>query len=77
MLLNALRRGYIKLSDIALIIFDECHHARYNHAYRLIIKEFYEDDAVVARIENSRKVKFLGLTASPMLRFPMAKIFNS
>jgi endoribonuclease Dicer len=75
-LLNALRRGYIKLSDIALIVFDECHHARYNHSYRLIIKEFYDDEAVVKRIKNSRDVRFLGLTASPMLRFQMKRILN-
>lgn len=46
MLLNALRRGYLKLPYFSLIIFDECHHCTLRHSYRLIIKEFYECDKV-------------------------------
>ncbi|CAK88583.1 unnamed protein product (macronuclear) [Paramecium tetraurelia] len=66
MLLNALRRGYLKLPYFSLIIFDECHHCTQRHSYRLIIKEFLECEKVKKQIQHSEKVKFLGLTATPV-----------
>lgn len=33
-LLNALRRGYLKLSEIGLIVIDECHHAKDQNPFR-------------------------------------------
>ncbi|KAM3138766.1 hypothetical protein pb186bvf_009145 [Paramecium bursaria] len=73
MLLNALRRGYLQLANFGLIIFDECHHARQNHPYRLIVREFYEDPVVNKHIPNNQKVKFLGLTASPVLNLNISR----
>lgn len=67
MLLNALRRGYLKLPHFSLIVIDECHHAKLNHPYRLIIKEFLDDETVRSRIQHSEKVQIIGLTASPVV----------
>lgn len=37
-LLNALRHSFLTLNMIKVLIFDECHHARGNHAYACILK---------------------------------------
>ncbi|KAF8722027.1 hypothetical protein HU200_022652 [Digitaria exilis] len=40
-LLDNLRHSFFRLRDIALLIFDECHHASGNSPYACILKEFY------------------------------------
>lgn len=40
-LLNALEKPDASLSSVQLLIFDECHHAKLNHPYRTLIKQFY------------------------------------
>uniref|UniRef100_A0A0D9VVX7 Uncharacterized protein n=1 Tax=Leersia perrieri TaxID=77586 RepID=A0A0D9VVX7_9ORYZ len=40
-LLDNLRHSFFRLQDIALLIFDECHHAKGNSPYACIFKEFY------------------------------------
>ncbi|XP_057416862.1 dicer-like protein 4 isoform X3 [Lotus japonicus] len=53
---------FIKMEMIALLIFDECHHAQIksNHPYAQIMKVFYE--------KNSTKVpRIFGMTASPIV----------
>ncbi|KAG2220792.1 hypothetical protein INT45_012461, partial [Circinella minor] len=59
--LDILRHGFIEMTQINLIIFDECHHCIKKHPYRLIMKEHYEqfDD-----IRNRPKI--FGMTASPV-----------
>jgi endoribonuclease Dicer len=42
MFLNSLRRNYVNMKDVGLIIFDECHHAKNNHSYSSIMKEIYD-----------------------------------
>ena len=37
-LLSALRHSFLTLNMIKVLIFDECHHARGNHAYACILK---------------------------------------
>ncbi|KAJ2090156.1 Dicer-like protein 1, partial [Coemansia sp. S100] len=59
-LLNALRAGLVRISDIDLLVFDECHHARGCHPYALIMREFYDHCPV-----NERPHIF-GMTASPL-----------
>ncbi|KAJ2099046.1 Dicer-like protein 1 [Coemansia sp. S100] len=59
-LLNALRAGLVRISDIDLLVFDECHHARGYHPYALIMREFYDHCPV-----NERPHIF-GMTASPL-----------
>jgi endoribonuclease Dicer len=73
-LLDALRHGYINLArDIALLVFDEAHHAADKHPYNLIMREFYmglperDSDALPPDAGYSYvRPHVLGLTASPI-----------
>ena len=76
-LLNGLRRGYIKLSEISIIIFDECHNSKSNNSFRLIKQEFYDDKRIRQKFPGSDWVKFLGLTASPVLKLNIDKILRN
>ncbi|KAK7329981.1 hypothetical protein VNO77_24164 [Canavalia gladiata] len=61
-LLHNLSHCFITMEMIALLIFDECHHAQVksNHAYAVIMKVFYKN--------NSTKVpRIFGMTASPVV----------
>ena len=55
--LDLLNHAYIKLSQVNLVIFDECHHAKKEHPYRQITQAFnaYRKDDLP---------KIMGLTAS-------------
>ena len=44
---------------MSLLIFDECHHARKNHPYNGILREY-------AQLPPSRRPKIFGMTASPI-----------
>ncbi|KAI1433141.1 hypothetical protein GGR50DRAFT_670129 [Xylaria sp. CBS 124048] len=57
-----LRHSFIQMEQINLLIFDEAHHAKKNHPYARIIKDFY------ATLEKSiqRRPRILGMTASPV-----------
>ncbi|XP_004982513.1 endoribonuclease Dicer homolog 2a isoform X1 [Setaria italica] len=61
-LLDNLRHCFFRLRDIALLIFDECHHAHGNSPYANILKEFYHPQL------NSRPSdpipRIFGMTAS-------------
>ncbi|KAK3144294.1 hypothetical protein QOZ80_4AG0311130 [Eleusine coracana subsp. coracana] len=59
-LLHNLRHCFIKMSSIALLIFDECHHAQAQkrHPYAQIMKEFYNN------VDKPPRV--FGMTASPI-----------
>ncbi len=58
---NAIQRGDAKLEDVQLIIFDECHHARNKHPFRVIMTEHY----LPAKRQGRTVPKILGLSASP------------
>ncbi|KAI9501915.1 P-loop containing nucleoside triphosphate hydrolase protein, partial [Coemansia spiralis] len=59
-LLNALRAGYVHITDIDLLVFDECHHARGHHPYVLIMREFYD------HCPANERPRIFGMTASPL-----------
>lgn len=40
-LLELLRHGIMRIEQISLLVFDECHHANGQSDYLLIMKEFY------------------------------------
>ncbi|KAK7347176.1 hypothetical protein VNO80_21703 [Phaseolus coccineus] len=70
-LLHNLSHCFIMMEMIALLIFDECHHAQVksNHAYAVIMKSFYKS--------NSAKVpRIFGMTASPVVGKVFAFDFN-
>lgn len=66
--LKNLRKGYIKMDDIELIVLDECHHTTSDHKYNFIIKEFYLENFLDNMLGYKPKQipKILGLTASPL-----------
>ncbi|XP_039299429.1 endoribonuclease Dicer-like [Nilaparvata lugens] len=56
-LLNLLSHSYLKLSNIRIIVFDECHNAVKNHPMRCIMK-FFEN------VPASQQPHVVGLTGS-------------
>ncbi|PFX27173.1 Endoribonuclease Dicer [Stylophora pistillata] len=61
--LNLLSAGFTKLSQVNLLIFDECHHARKNHPYAQIM-EFFNRSKQLKPTEVTPLPKIMGLTAS-------------
>ena len=59
-LANCLTHSFIKMKDINLLCFDEAHHAKKNHVYARIIKDFYLPEP------EGRRPKIFGMTASPV-----------
>ncbi|XP_059489043.1 endoribonuclease Dicer-like isoform X2 [Neocloeon triangulifer] len=55
-LLDILDKGFLQLSQVALLVFDECHHATANHPMNMIMRMHYKDQPGMPRI--------LGLTAT-------------
>ncbi|KAF9924798.1 Dicer-like protein 1 [Linnemannia zychae] len=60
-LLDLFRHGFVQMSRVNLLIFDECHHARKDHPFCCIMKEFYH----VQDLSRSQRPKVFGMTASP------------
>jgi len=59
--------GFIRIFDISMIIFDECHHTADDHPYNKIMTEFYffykKEPSIVKKYNFPR---IYGLTASPI-----------
>jgi dsRNA-specific ribonuclease/ERCC4-related helicase len=60
--LNALRHGVIFFETVALLVFDEAHHATKSHPFNSIMREFY----FPARKAKSPLPRIFGMTASPI-----------
>lgn len=58
---KCLAQGFVTVSRINLLIFDEAHHAKKNHAYARIIKDY-----VLREPDIRRRPRILGMTASPV-----------
>ncbi|KAD4584078.1 hypothetical protein E3N88_21679 [Mikania micrantha] len=67
---NALSHSFLTLDVIKVLIFDECHNAKKNHAYAIIMKEYYHRALLAG---SSQVPRILGMTASPI----KAKVSNS
>ena len=61
-LLNILRHGFVQLTAFKLLVFDECHHAQKQHAYNLIMQEFYWP------LARATRPRVFGMTASPVIK---------
>ena len=64
-----LSRGFLKISEINMIIFDECHHANADHPYNKIMTEFYFFYKKHPNKKDFKNIKLpiiIGLTASPL-----------
>ncbi|KAK5165182.1 Dicer-like protein 1 [Saxophila tyrrhenica] len=57
---QCLFHSYISMKQINLLIFDEAHHAKKNHNYARIIKDFY------FTADESLRPRVFGMTASPI-----------
>ncbi|GAB7362238.1 hypothetical protein MBLNU230_g2263t1 [Neophaeotheca triangularis] len=60
-LLQCLMHSFIRIRQINLLIFDEAHHAKKNHSYARVIKDYYLDEP-----EKSLRPRVFGMTASPV-----------
>jgi endoribonuclease Dicer len=56
---HALHHSFISINQINLLIFDEAHHAKKDHPYARIIKDFYLE-------AQEPRPKIFGMTASPV-----------
>jgi len=57
---RCLAHGYITIPDINLLILDEAHHAKKDHPFSRIIKDYYN------RVPKDKRPRILGMTASPV-----------
>ncbi|KAF2143652.1 uncharacterized protein K452DRAFT_296653 [Aplosporella prunicola CBS 121167] len=60
-LCQCLMHSFISIDQINLLIFDEAHHAKKNHSYARIIKDYY-----LTQSDESKRPKVFGMTASPV-----------
>ena len=64
-LYQCLMRSFVKTEQINLLIFDEAHHAKKDHAYARIMREYYHrDDDDSQKLESRPRI--FGMTASPV-----------
>ena len=54
-----LQHAFVNMKEIALIVFDECHHTSGDHEYNKIMREYY------FQVPQNHRPRILGLTASP------------
>ena len=64
-----LSKGFLKISEINMFIFDECHHTNADHPYNKIMTEFYFFYKKHPNKKDFKNIKLpiiIGLTASPL-----------
>ncbi|ATZ56090.1 BcdcL1 [Botrytis cinerea B05.10] len=59
---QCLHHSFVTMAQINLLIFDEAHHAKKDHPYARIIKDFYRNDTE----KDIALPKIFGMTASPV-----------
>ncbi|POS74069.1 RNase3 domain-containing protein [Diaporthe helianthi] len=69
-LLDALLHGFVKISSLALLIFDEAHNCTKKHPGSRIMREFYQE----AKNHRDPIPHILGLTASPVVRADISSL---
>jgi endoribonuclease Dicer len=58
---QCLMHSFITVAQINLLIFDEAHHAKDNHPYARIMRDYYLHEC-----DTSRRPRLFGMTASPV-----------
>ncbi len=58
--LNALNHGRIDMASVAILVFDEVHHATGEHPFRRIMVDFYHT------LDEAKRPRVFGMTASPV-----------
>jgi endoribonuclease Dicer len=58
---QCLMHSFIRMDKINLLIFDEAHHAKDNHPYARIMKDYYAHEK-----DHSKRPRVFGMTASPV-----------
>jgi len=58
---QCLMHSFITIARINLLVFDEAHHAKDNHPYARIMKDFYFQE-----VDLSKRPRLFGMTASPV-----------
>ncbi|KAF2847785.1 dicer-like protein-like protein 2 [Plenodomus tracheiphilus IPT5] len=71
-LLDALTHGFVRMSKLALLIFDEAHHCTLKHPAHKIMSDFYKP-FVGAESRSNLLPKVLGLSASPVMKAAATK----
>jgi endoribonuclease Dicer len=59
-LVNLITHSLWSLDRVSLLVFDECHHARKNHPYNIIMREYFHIKTIADR------PRVFGMTASPV-----------
>lgn len=62
-MLDVILHGYLKISDINLIVFDECHHAQKEHPMAILMKRF-ED---IPEKDLPRIIGLTGMLTAPSI----------
>ncbi|KAH9882094.1 Dicer-like protein 1 [Plenodomus biglobosus] len=60
-LVQCVMHSFITMAQINLLIFDEAHHAKNNHPYARIMKDYY-----IQELDVSKRPRIFGMTASPI-----------
>jgi endoribonuclease Dicer len=60
-LVQCMMHNFISIAQINLLIFDEAHHAKSNHPYARIMKDYY-----IHEVDISKRPRIFGMTASPV-----------
>ncbi|OJD27728.1 hypothetical protein ACJ73_00875 [Blastomyces percursus] len=66
-LLDAMTHGFVTMSRIALLVFDEAHHCAENEAPNILMQQFYHEPLQRTGTTNDLP-HILGLTASPITK---------
>lgn len=53
--LDAVKHSYIKISQLNVVVYDECHHGRMNHPYHELMKQFMH-------VEPNEQPRIVGLS---------------
>lgn len=60
-LVQCMMHSFITMAQVNLLIFDEAHHAKNNHPYARLMKDYY-----VHGVDPSLRPRIFGMTASPI-----------